>query len=57
MKLLRFLPSTILLAFGTLYSSAQLTSTNLPIVMITTPTVIGTTQIQGTISIVDNSSV
>jgi len=56
MKLLRFLPSTILLAFGTLYSSAQLTSTNLPIVMITTPTVISTTQIQGTISIVDNSS-
>jgi hypothetical protein len=35
---------------------AQLTSTNLPIILITTPSVIGGTQIQGSLSIIDNAS-
>jgi hypothetical protein len=35
---------------------AQVTATNLPIITITTPTTIGTTQIQGTLSIINNAT-
>lgn len=53
MKLLRFL------LIGSLCMSnafAQLTSTNLPILIINGPSTISTTQVQGTLSIIDNVS-
>ncbi len=51
--------SCAMLAFGVLFAAksfGQLTSTNLPIVLISTPGAISTTQIQGSISIIDNAS-
>jgi len=56
MKLLRFSTFVIVSNLISYAGFTQLTSTNLPIVIIATPTTISTTQIQGTISIIDNVS-
>lgn len=53
-KLLLFVGFLLLAGTGDILQ-AQITS-NLPIVIVTTPTAISTSQIQGTLSIVDNSS-
>lgn len=56
MKLLLKFTFLSLSLITTLISYGQLTSTNLPIVLITTPAAITTTQSQGSISIIDNIS-
>lgn len=49
-----FLASLLLIGSQTGYS--QLTSTNLPILLVNTPSAITTTQAQGTLTIIDNAS-
>ncbi|MBP6623798.1 MAG: CotH kinase family protein [Chitinophagaceae bacterium] len=56
MKLLLKLIFAFFCLFSGLHSFGQLTSTNLPIVIITTPAAITTTQSQGSVSIIDNIS-
>jgi hypothetical protein len=56
---MKLMKHSAILAFSilsALSSFGQLTSTNLPIVLISTPGAISTTQIQGSMSIIDNAS-
>lgn len=56
MKLLRFFPALFCLTIFSYKVQAQLTSTNLPIIIITTPSTIGTSAIQGNLSVIDNAT-
>lgn len=56
MKLFRLISFLGLFPFLSITSKAQLTSTNLPIVIVTTSGTIGTSTIQGTMSIINNVS-
>ncbi len=56
MKLLKFLPIALLLSGSSYNSIAQLTSTNLPIIIITTSGTINTSAIQGNFSLINNTS-
>lgn len=56
MKLLRLLLSLFCLMIFTYESKAQLTSTNLPILIITTPSTIGTSTVQGSLLLINNAT-
>jgi hypothetical protein len=56
MKSLRFLSIAFLFSAFYYSSMAQLTSTNLPIIIITTPVTVGTSAVQGNFSLINNAS-